>query len=215
MLRRILSTLLVLGSLLFVVSAQDTSEMDATLEEVTSDSASFYGQTITLNGVIIEYLNASSFVLGEDATIDDDRVLVLNNSGDVFPPELFVGEHVTLTGVVYASIQAYDENLAAEDTVDDVAGDVNTMEDTEDATDNAEPLEGAEDRSQLDESIDEPDDMFNEDVANTLPVDLDDMNISINLVDYYLAGHYPEEYDVYTIIEITDIEDVQATIVDE
>lgn len=72
-----------------------------TLELVTSEPASFYGQELTLDGVVSELVNIRSFVLGEGAALDDDQVLVLNNSGQEFSIDLTRDASVQVTGTIY------------------------------------------------------------------------------------------------------------------
>lgn len=105
---------LMLASLSFAAVAQDTVVGGTvTLEEVTANSADYYGQTVTLEGVLIEFVNVSSFVLGEDALLDDDRVLVINNSGNYFSRDIFRGDRVVITGVVHPSLEARTAEMGA------------------------------------------------------------------------------------------------------
>lgn len=105
--KRILSAfLLILFTLPLTVSAQDATatppaEDIPTLESVTADPALYYGQEVAFEGVVAELVNTRSFVLGEGAAIDDDQVLVLNNSGQEFNIGLTRDARVLVTGVIY------------------------------------------------------------------------------------------------------------------
>lgn len=77
------------------------AEGEPNLESVTSDPASYYGQEVTFEGVVTELVNVRSFVLGEGAALDDDQVLVLNNSGHEFSLELTRDARVRVTGTIY------------------------------------------------------------------------------------------------------------------
>lgn len=76
-------------------------EVEPNLEIVTADPASFYGQEVTFEGVVTELVNIRAFVLGEGAALDDDQVLVLNNSGQEFSIELTRDARVQVTGTIY------------------------------------------------------------------------------------------------------------------
>lgn len=96
-----------------VVAAQDATmtptlgsnvEVRTTLEDLTANSANYLGQQVTLEGVIEELVNVRTFVLGEGAALDDDRVLVINNSGREFDLMIRRDQQVRLLGTVYGSI---------------------------------------------------------------------------------------------------------------
>ncbi|MBE0703982.1 MAG: hypothetical protein IH582_12575, partial [Afipia sp.] len=119
--KSILATFLTIASALLFsafivpVSAQD-QPATTTLEEVTADSTAFWGSEITLEGVVETFLNVNMFVLSEGAALDDDRVLVINNSGQPFSPDVVLGDRVLVTGIVHPARNQYDEtdmNMAA------------------------------------------------------------------------------------------------------
>ncbi|MBK8020783.1 MAG: hypothetical protein IPK19_04970 [Chloroflexi bacterium] len=85
--------------------------VEGDLETVTADTPSFYGQIVTLEGVIEDFLGARMFVLGEAAVLDNDQVLVINNSGHDFAPELMQGSRVVVTGRVLPSYTAISEGV--------------------------------------------------------------------------------------------------------
>ncbi len=126
MFKKITSTLfiaMVMLSMLTVSAQDDTITMVTTLEELTAESAEFYGETVTLEGTLIEFVNTSSFVLGEDAAIDDDRILIINNSGDALPIELFRGEFIVVTGVVHGSLEVHVDEMMDDDPDEDMDDD--------------------------------------------------------------------------------------------
>lgn len=97
------------------------------LEGITADPGSFWGQTITFEGVLVEYINPYSFVLGEGAAIDDDRVLVINDTLAPLPATLVRGERIRVTGIVLPGIDARDNDPNAIPFVDAVLNDVGRM----------------------------------------------------------------------------------------
>lgn len=84
---------------------EDDEADGATLESVTADPASFYGQQVTLQGVVAEFINARAFVFGEGAVLDNDQVIVINNSPQEFDLRLTLDRRVQLTGTVLPAVQ--------------------------------------------------------------------------------------------------------------
>lgn len=103
-----LTMLILVGLFSFgVVAAQDVTPEatpDTSLETVTADTGSFVGQEVTLTGNIEEFVNPRTFVLGEGAALDDDKVLVINNSDYEWYVWIHKGLDVTVTGMVYPAI---------------------------------------------------------------------------------------------------------------
>ncbi len=93
-----LALCVILGLFGSVVLAQDEGP---TLESVTADPATYYGQEVTLEGTISELVNVRSFILDEDALLDNDQLLVINNSGREFDLRVTAGQRVTVTGIVH------------------------------------------------------------------------------------------------------------------
>lgn len=79
-------------------------EFQTTLEDLTANSADFYGQQVTIEGTIENLLNVRTFVLGEAVAVDNDQVLVINNTGEEFDFRVMDGQMARLTGTVYPSI---------------------------------------------------------------------------------------------------------------
>lgn len=76
---------------------------ETTLEELTTVSDEYYGRVVTVEGEIGEFVNARAFALGESATLDNDLILVVNNSNQTFPPEIMAEARVRVTGRVQPS----------------------------------------------------------------------------------------------------------------
>ena len=73
------------------------------LESITADAASYYGQQVTIEGVVEEILNVRAFILGEAAELDNDQILVINTTGEDFDLRLTSGARVIITGTIYPS----------------------------------------------------------------------------------------------------------------
>jgi hypothetical protein len=80
-----------------------TPEGGFTLENLTADPKSYVGQQVSLEGTVEDMLNVRAFILGENAPIDNDQVLVINTSGKEFDIRLTKGARFRVTGTVYAS----------------------------------------------------------------------------------------------------------------
>ena len=80
--------------------AEPIADEGPTLETVTADSTAYYGQEVVLEGVIEEFLNRRTFILGEGAELDNDMVLVINNAAQELPLNLVVGERVQIRGII-------------------------------------------------------------------------------------------------------------------
>jgi hypothetical protein len=80
-----------------------TPEGGFTLENLTADPKSYYGQQVSLEGVVEDMLNVRAFILGEGAPVDNDQVLVINTSGKEFDIRLTKGARFRIIGTVYAS----------------------------------------------------------------------------------------------------------------
>jgi hypothetical protein len=80
-----------------------TPEGGFTLENLTADPKSYIGQQVSLEGTVEDMLNVRAFILGENAPIDNDQVLVINTSGKEFDIRLTKGARFRITGTVYAS----------------------------------------------------------------------------------------------------------------
>lgn len=67
------------------------------LEDVTENPDSYYSQEIAIKGEIGEVQNDYTFTLKEDKIIDDDNILIINNTGEPIPAQ---DEKVVVIGTV-------------------------------------------------------------------------------------------------------------------
>lgn len=70
---------------------------NVTLEEVTSNTDKWLGQTVTVTGTIENIQEDSTFTIEDEAYLDSERVLVINRSGEPIPelPEENIALQVT------------------------------------------------------------------------------------------------------------------------
>jgi len=153
---------------------------EANLESVTSDSESYWGSVVTLEGEVGEFVNSYVFALGESAAIDNDLVLVINNSSEPFDPRIMNEAFVTVTGRVYPSIEAVNDGASWDFDnlfMEDMDGDEMEDEETED--------------SDMEEDM-----MSNVDHSR------------IDLLSFHYDGWFAEGYENYTIIEVLNADNV-------
>lgn len=177
----VLSAITVLTGLLLSFLPTVAQE-EVTLEMVTANSDEYYDTQVTLDGQIVVFLSSQIFVLGEETAIDDDRVLVVNNSGEDLPPLLIAGLNARVTGIVLPS---YSEILEAAEE-----GEVDLTLD--------ETLE--EQPEEQEQGEDTP--LFSEEELNVMG----ELMETDDFTEIVYAGWLPEEYDVYTIIVLEDVE---------
>lgn len=182
---RLLLVLLFVGSFSVMVAAQEeqTEDTEPTLESVAADSASYYGQEITLEGIIQDYLSPHVFVLGEDALIDNDQVLVINRSGQVFSPQLMQNSRVLVTGTIQPSRDAWEAGDVIEGfEVDGEVGSNNYYG----------TLSNPEMETETDDEM----------MMNSFG------SFDIDMTSLYYNGRLMEEYDSYTIFVVTSVDAV-------
>jgi hypothetical protein len=210
---------------------------ETTIQEVTDNSNEFYGEFVTMDGEIGEFVNSYAFALGQSAAIDNDLVLVVNQSGEPFPPEIMTEARVTVTGRVHPSLIAVEEgaqtdfggiftgDTAVEDTIEaageEVAEEVDEEIDEEleeeQMEDSGMSEEEAEAQAEATEEGDEMMDEANEEANNdNVPEgDADEAPAmaaeggNVNMVQYVQEGNFPEGFENYTIIEIHSVDQVQ------
>ena len=73
------------------------------LEEVSEDPELYYGREIALEGEVDEIRNEYAFTLEEKEFISDDKLLIINATGEPIPEE---DETIVVTGVVRPFIKA-------------------------------------------------------------------------------------------------------------
>lgn len=160
--------------------------VQTTLEDVTADSSIFYERTVALQGFVEYFLSTNVFVLHEAAALDDDKVIVINNTDIFIADFLRAGDELVVRGIVHPS---RNEMLAA----------------TED-----EALIYIELQTQ------EPDpSLTTAEVAITAALHTEPMNVLVERVEVetvpdrlatFYTGVYPELFNSYTIIEITAVD---------
>lgn len=190
---------LVLMIVPFSIGAQPNQGVATTLEDLTMDPDAYMGQTVTLEGYVSEFLNATSFVLGEGATIDDDQVLVINTTGESLPANVFRDDYVMVTGIVHPSLQMridWGEITLPEDRL-------------------LYRRTWAPNDVLVDPIVPTPEDASNSPEA-TLEVTAESIDAapvvaqgSWHGFDFYYGGGYPEGYDGHLILEITSISAVR------
>lgn len=208
-----------LSLLATVVLAQDGALL---VGDITGDSATYYGQTVTVEGNVDELVNIRSFLLGEGG-LTNPQLLVLNNSGQEFNIGLTAGARVTVTGVVYPSYSegGWDQIMSAvtsgqagqpqqqpmdqpqqsgevEQTVTEAVGGVQDM-----AT---EAVEGAEDMIGAGEPMaTEP---MSEAMPTEVPVTGTGAGGGVGLQEYpvvILSERFPE----HTLLVVNSVEDIR------
>ena len=73
------------------------------LEEVAENPENYYGREIALEGEVDEIRNDYAFTLKEEELISDDKLLIINATGEPIPQD---DESVVVTGVVRPFIKA-------------------------------------------------------------------------------------------------------------
>lgn len=193
--------LLVFASFAFIGQAQD-QDVAPSIEIVTSDPQEFYGVTVTLEGVVREYLNADIFVLSEGATLDDDALLVVNMSGEKLPLEVHTDSSVAVSGSIQPSfavdrddptIRTIEAEMTPEAT--ETLGEAIEAEATEGSFEvlAVDPTEEAEPTDEMEMATEE---------ATVSGAMMDDV------LDFVYSGSLPERYDAFTIIVITSIDEI-------
>lgn len=199
-------------------SAQDIEGMtvDGTLEDVTANSPDFYGSVVTLEGYVGEFVNSYTFSLGENATLDNDLVLVINNSSHPLRADVMVGAKIQVTGRVHPSLEAVNDGVETNfvplfidiDIIDDNDGD--EMVATEMATDVGAEITEMAPEDDTDATVTPIDgDMSEEDETTDISTTMKQPFMSRNnLVQFAQQGYLPNKYDNYTIIEIVNRDNV-------
>jgi hypothetical protein len=223
-----------LFSLPFAIAAQDAAPelVPVTVGDLVRDPGLYVGQTVIIEDTISEYINPQSFLLGEDAAIGEARVLVVNTSGHPLPFTMFAGDRVVVTGVVHPSLQMRLDNgevtlpedrLAFRqtytlpdfndlgDTTDDILPTVDPAATTDPAAtlDPAATVEGSMDMTATPEG--------STDMDTTTDMDMtgDMVSGSMEAIDFYYGGGFPERLDGYLIIEVSSLDDLSHLLAEE
>ncbi len=93
----VLLLLVILAAFGSLTLAQEVGQV--TISDVTGNSPEYYGQTVTLEGVITELVNVRTFVIS-DQNLIDNQLLVINNTGREFDLRVTGDQRVVVTGIV-------------------------------------------------------------------------------------------------------------------
>ncbi len=179
---RLATLLTVLASTVLLLNAQ-------TLEDVTDDSASYYGQQVTLEGVVQNFLSPHVFVLGEDTFLDNDQVLVINRSGQVFGPNIYEEARVTVSGVIQPSRDAWENGDAIDAfEIDSEVGTNDNWGDIRDDMNMNVDAEATEDMTDANMDMNSNFGTFNVDTTSL-----------------YYNGRLSDNFDNYTVLVITEM----------
>lgn len=209
-----------------VVAAQEDEGL--TLETITGTDE-YYGQHVTLEGHVREFISPRIFVLSEGAALDDDAVLVVNLSSHI-DSNVYKGANASVSGTVQPSLDyildnsvpvpVYGDEILAVDP-SNTAGDTDMsggmeavpddMETETSDTDVEATVEGveptAEDMEATPEAtLESTDDMdttddMSDDMSNDMSTSMMNPQDVISLV---YSGELPDEYDVYTVVFVSD-----------
>lgn len=85
--------------------------IDITLEEIAGNSEEYFGQRVTVEGNVETFLNAKSFILGEEAIIDNDQLIVFNMTNETFDLQVSNDVQVVVTGVILPSLTFHEDGI--------------------------------------------------------------------------------------------------------
>lgn len=218
---RILALAVMAMALVGIVVAQDDG---LTLETITGTDE-YYGQHATLEGHVREFISPRIFVLSEGAALDDDAVLVVNLSSNI-DTNIYKGAQASVSGTVQPSLSyiedndmvapMYDVDIVPAETMGetDMSGGMEAVPDdmetlTPEGTDMEPTVEGMEPTAEAmdatpEATMESTDDMdTSDDMAMT-----DDMSVTMmspqDVISLVYSSELPEEYDVYTVVFVTD-----------
>lgn len=219
-----------------LVAAQEDEGL--TLETITGTDE-YYGQNVTLEGHVREFISPRIFVLSEGAALDDDAVLVVNLSSNI-DSNIYKGAQASVSGTVQPSLNyvldnsvpvpVYGEDIISVDP-SNTAGDTDMsggmeavpddMEtetpedmDMEPTVEGMEPtVEGTDDTMEVtpadmevtpEATMETTDDMDTSDDMATTEVMSTTMMNPQDVVGLVYSGELPDDYDVYTVVFVTD-----------
>lgn len=136
--------------------------IESSLEEIAGNSEDFFGQRVTLEGNIETFINAKTFILGEEAIVDNDQLIVFNMTNETFDLEVSNDAQVILTGVILPSFTFKQDGV--------------------DETIYWQPLV----------AIDEM------------------MNFVVNPLQFFYDGELEDQYDVYTVLVVEDVQNINV-----
>jgi hypothetical protein len=210
--------LVLLGSR--VVVAQPDPGSPTTIGDITGDSMGFYGQTVQIQGIIGEFISTNAFVLTDGVALSNANVLVVNNSGRPLPNSYVKGQEVVVTGRVHPSYsEIFNGSVAAFPSYFDERGGLmgsemtgSGMVATQDPAMMATPMtEGSTMATQDPAIVATP--AGGAAIVVTPNSGAGDMSMTSTMNPYeedLLAWAYndmlPDEYDVFTIIELVSVD---------
>ncbi|MAU09100.1 MAG: hypothetical protein CL607_04705 [Anaerolineaceae bacterium] len=221
---RILVMAVMVMAFVGVVAAQEDEGL--TLETITGTDE-YYGQTVTLEGHVREFISPRIFVLSEGAALDDDAVLVVNLSSNI-DTNIYKGAQASVSGTVQPSLSYIEDNDMATPMYDidivpaetmgetDMSGGMEAVPDdmetlTPEGTDMEPTVEGMEPTAEAmdatpEATMESTDDMdttddMSDDMSNDMSHSMMNPQDVISLV---YSSELPEEYDVYTVVFVTD-----------
>lgn len=179
---------------------------ETSLEELTSGTEQFVGQRVSFEGVIESLANVKILVVGEGAVIDDDRVLVVNQTNEEFDLSFSEGARVYVTGVFQPSIQAQMDNaVTARDSAVTPLPDGATAEADVDAPDVPDLNETPATPS----LTQQPDMDVTIEATQETQTDLESEIFSLQSL---LDETQLEQYRNYTIVELTSLSDLTLVV---
>jgi hypothetical protein len=185
----IVMMLLALFAVGFGALAQETTTTGTTitLDELVGNRETYYGQQVQIEGVLEDFLNVHTIIVGEGVELDNARVLVINNSGQYFSADLIVGENVRVSGTIYAPLDETVDRSALEDGVEfqvdvtEAVGEVMDM--TPEAGMEMTPEAG---------------------MSGSMDMEWEDT------VSFFYNGRFPADYDGFIIMELSDIQGIST-----
>lgn len=210
----LLIVLLSMGTML----AQDAPMGDpvpVSIGDITGGATPYYGQHVTFQGTIREFVSTNAFVL-TDGTMN---VLVVNNSGHPLPNSFVKGHEVSIAGRVHPSFTEVvgDPNLRLPSFYEERLGMMGSTDTSGTGTDStmATPVDPAI-ATPVDSTMATPVDpaiatpatgtgTSSDTAGNTT----DNLSGTMrpyeeDLLGWVYAEALPDEFDVYTVIELTD-----------
>lgn len=136
--------------------------IDTTLEEIAGNSEDFFGQRVTVEGNVGSFLNAKSFILDEEAIIDNDQLIVFNMTNETLDLQVSNDVRIIVTGVILPSLTFREGGV--------------------DASTYWQPMEPIAER----------------------------MNFVVDPLQFYYNGGLEDQYDVYTVLVIEDVQNINV-----
>jgi hypothetical protein len=194
-------------------------EVGITISDITGDSEAYYGQTVTVEGNVDEFINIRSFVIGETGFLTRNQLLVINATGEELPLDVLKDIRVSITGVVYPHFDDDGWNMFINDLFQRLPAEPPVEEDV------AEPEEPAEEApgDEVEEDVAEPEEPAEEtpgDEGATEPgnpsVEEPGAITGVERDPFEILNKYPviviqERFPGHTLLIVYSIDDIFAT----